>query len=316
MKFSDIRGNSDIVQALCAMVDSGKIPHAMMLHEDDGGGAFSIALAFLDLLYDGNPRISKLIHPDLHFVFPAAAGSISLQYMEKFRPLALETPDFTEAQLNEALGIEGKNSIIAVGEAKHILDALSLSAFEAGYRSVIVYLPEKMNQEAANRLLKMVEEPPEKTIFIFITHAPEKVLQTIASRCQRIRVVPQGRSGVSGASTAESALFTDLMNAMESGDLLEAIETGEGIAALPSRENIKAFCKFATGQLRQIFLLQQGMTSLSDASPDIVRWAGKCRKSFPRQAMGAFDKALRLTERNVNAKIIFTELSGSLYNIF
>lgn len=316
MTFSDIRGNADVCQALCTMVESGKIPHAIMLHEEDGGGAFPIALAFLDRVYDGNPRISKLIHPDLHFVFPTAAGAISLQYVEKFRPLVLENPEFTEAQLNEALGIEGKNSLIAVSEAKHLLDALSLSALEGGYRSVIVYLPEKMNQEAANRLLKMVEEPPEMTLFLLITHAPEKVLQTIASRCQRIRVVPQSTQSAPQLGEAEANLFTDLMNALAARDLLEAIEVGEGIAALGSRENVKAFCKFATGQLRQIFLLQQGMSSLADASEDVQRWAGKCRKSFPRQAMEAFSRALQLVDRNVNAKIIFTELPGSLYTIF
>ena len=173
MTLDQIQGNEDVRRALTGMIESGKVPHAILFHEEDGGGAMPLALAFLEMLFDEHNRIPKLIHPDVHFVFPTAAGSISLQYMDRFRPLMLENPLFTEAEMAEALGIEGKNSLIAVSEAKHLLDTLSLSALEGGYRAVVLYLPEKMNQETANRLLKLIEEPPLQTQFILITHAPE-----------------------------------------------------------------------------------------------------------------------------------------------
>ena len=311
MTFEQIKGNDEVKRALTGMVESGKVPHAILFHEDDGGGAFGLCIAFLQLLFGENNRIPKLIHPDVHFVFPTAAGSISLQYMEQFRTLALENPDFTESQMGEALGIEGKNSMIAVSEAKHLLDTLSLSALEGGYRAVVMFLPEKMNQEAANRLLKMIEEPPVNTEFLLISHSPEKVLQTISSRCQRIRVRPSGRSAATGS--ADAGLLVELMDALIGRDLPAALEAGDRMAALPSRENAKAFCRYAAEMMRQTFLIQQGMSALADGSADAARWAAACKKSFPRQGLEAFGRALSLIDRNVNIKIIMTDLVDRLY---
>lgn len=311
MTFNDIAGNLEIKQALTGMVDSCRVPHAIMFHEDDGGGAFSMAVAFLDYLYGGNPRVSRLIHPDVHFIFPTASKNLSEQYLEPFRKLALENPFFTEEQLNDALGIEGKNLMIAVSEASHLLETLSLSALEGGYRSVVIYLPEKMNQEAANRLLKMIEEPPEKTQFLLITHAPEKVLLTISSRCQRMRISPSAGSQVQ--EYADSGLFDEMMGALIEKNLLKALEVGESVASLPGRENIKGFCKFAAGRMRQVFLLQQGLTALSDGSEDVALWASKCRKTFPRLALDAISRSQQLVERNVNSKIVFADLVNRLY---
>ncbi len=319
MIFSDIRGNDEVKKALLGMVESGRVPHSILFHEDDGGGAFPIVLAFLDLLYSGNPRVSKLIHPDIHFIFPAAASTISQQYMNKFRSLALQNPSFTEGNLNEALGLEGKNSLIAVTEAKHLLEVLSLSAMEGGLRSVVIYLPEKMNQEASNRLLKIVEEPPQNTQFLFITHAPEKVLQTISSRCQRMRIVPPVAGSMSICNTDNSTfdqVLDGIMSALASRDLFSSIEACESVADLPSRENMKAFCRYALSRLRLVFLLQQEMQSLAGACVKEMQWASCCRKSFPRLAMEAFSRASGLIDRNVNSKIVFTDLADRLFTAF
>lgn len=311
MTLDQIQGNEDVRRALSGMIESGKVPHAILFHEEDGGGAMPLALAFLEMLFDEHNRIPKLIHPDVHFVFPTAAGSISLQYMDRFRPLMLENPLFTEAEMAEALGIEGKNSLIAVSEAKHLLDTLSLSALEGGYRAVVLYLPEKMNQETANRLLKLIEEPPLQTQFILITHAPEKVLLTISSRCQRIRVCPPQAAPEAGF--ADEPLFADLMDALMAKDLPAALEVGDRIAALPSRDSAKIFCRGAADLLRRIFLAQQGMTELSSASSRVAGWAAGCRRTFPRQAHEAFGRAISLIDRNVNIKIVATDLVDRLY---
>ena len=169
-----VYGNTEVVAALHLMVESGHVPHALLLHEDDGGGAFPLAINFLEELYGGSPRVQKLIHPDIHFVFPVAGSDkpVSMQFLGKFRELALENPYFFENELYTAIGIEGKQGNISVNEARSILDRLSLSAVEGGYRTVVVYLPEKMNAQAANALLKMVEEPPAKTLFVLITLVP------------------------------------------------------------------------------------------------------------------------------------------------
>lgn len=304
---------SELLHTLCALVDTGKVPHAILLHEEDGGGAVTLALQFLEHLFGEAPggKISKLIHPDVHFVFPTVSSSKAC--LPAWRSLVLEHPDFRQEDLTSALGIEGKTALIAVAEAKEILSTLSLSALEGGYRAVLVYLPEKMNAEAANRLLKMVEEPPAMTQFVFVTHAPEKLLPTIVSRCQRYRVMPDGTENIS-ANPVFAAILQEMLRAAAAKDLLALLSASDKAAALPSRENVAEFCKYASAMLRQLFLQQQGLSALQrPQAEEMAPFASALPKAFPRKALPAFDRAMLLTARNVNLKLIFTELAGSLY---
>jgi len=313
MRFEDIQGNDAVKQALAGMVNSGHIPHAIMFHEDDGGGAMAFCQAFLQLLIPTD-RVARMIHLDVHYSFPIS-GDSSLQYMTAWRELVISNPYFTENQLSEALGIEGKNSLISVSEAKAILDSLSLNAIEGGYRAVVIYLPEKMNAMAANKLLKAIEEPSEKTVFLLITHAPEKVLVTIASRCQNIRIKPTvkaiGRDDLDDPYVRD--LFEDMMTAFTRMDLGTALSLGEKAASLPSREKAKAFCKYASDRLRNVFLIQQGMGVLAGQDPFEAELASKLKKTFPRKASESLSRATMLIERNVNMKILFTDLVDRLY---
>lgn len=322
-----VYGNTEVVAALHLMVESGHVPHALLLHEDDGGGAFPLVINFLEELYGGSPRVQKLIHPDIHFVFPVAGSDkpVSLQFMGKFRELALENPYFFENELYTAIGIEGKQGNISVNEARSILDRLSLSAVEGGYRTVLVYLPEKMNAQAANALLKMVEEPPAKTLFVLITHAPEKVLVTISSRCLHMRVQPLSPEAEREVHARENAsnqmltdLFHDLLEAIVSRDRLKALETGEAVAELKVREQQKSFCRLASEDLRRLFFLQKmpALARVPEGEEDFYkRMAGALKPTFPRRGMAALDRALLLIERNVNQKILFTDLVNQLYSL-
>ncbi len=322
-----VYGNTEVVAALHQMVASGHVPHALLLHEDDGGGAFPLSINFLEELYGGSPRVQKLIHPDIHFVFPVAGSDkpVSLQFMGKFRELALENPYFFENELYTAIGIEGKQGNISVNEARSILDRLSLSAVEGGYRTVVMYLPEKMNAQAANALLKMVEEPPAKTLFVLITHAPEKVLVTISSRCLHMRVQPLSPEAEREVHARENAsnqvltdLFHDLLEAIVSRDRLKALETGEAVAELKVREQQKTFCRLASEDLRRLFFLQKmpALARVPEGEEDFYkRMAGALKPTFPRRGMAALDRALLLVERNVNQKILFTDLVNQLYSL-
>ena len=321
-----VYGNTELVNAFHQMAVSGNVPHAMLLHEDDGGGAFPLVLNFLEELYGGSPRVQKLIHPDIHFVFPVAGPDkpVSLQFIGPFRELLLENPYFFENELYGAIGIEGKQSNISVQEARSVLDRLSLSAVEGGWRTVVMYLPEKMNMQAGNALLKMVEEPPVGTLFLLITHAPEKVLTTISSRCLHLRVqplTPEAEDQVHAQEAAGDAvladLFHDLLNALVEKDLLGALETGEAVAALESRERQKAFCRVAARDLRTLFLLQQKLPALTHLKADeeayYKRMAATLKPAFPRLALACLDRAQLLIERNVNQKILFTDMVNQLY---
>ena len=323
----NVYGNEEIVKALHQMVESGHVPHAMLLHEDDGGGAFPLVLNFLEELYGGNPRVQKLIHPDIHFVFPVAGSDkpVSLQYIVPFRELLQESPYFYENELYSAIGIEGKQAGISVNEARSILERLSLSAVEGGWRTVVLYLPEKMNVQAANALLKMVEEPPRQTLFLLVTQAPEKVLQTISSRCLHLRVQPLSPEADAAVHSKEVAgnavlsdLFHDLLDAVVRKDLLKALETGEAVADLKVREQQKTFFRMASEDLRRLFLLQKSpqLARLPQGEEDYYRRLSSALKpTFPRRALECLDRSLQLLERNVNQKILFTNLVNQLYRL-
>lgn len=307
---------SELLKTLCGMVDSGRVPHALLLHEDDGGGGVPLALQFLEHLYSGNPRVAKLIHPDIHFIFPlilSSGDSVSEQYAKEWRALVQENPSFSEGDLYEALGFEGKNTVISVKEANALLQVLSRYSLEGGYTAVVIYLPEKMNPTAANKLLKILEEPPQQTIFVMVTHAPERLLPTILSRCQLFRVEAAGESASVALRFDDGGLLSALMQALIAKDLGGALEVGEQLAALPSRDSMRAFCRFAAEKMRRVFLVQQGLTVLAGDDHEVRGWASKCKKTFPRKALEALDKASGLIGRNVNQKILFTDLVDRLY---
>ena len=170
----------------------------------------------------------------------------------------------------------------------------------------------------------MVEEPPVGTLFLLITHAPEKVLTTISSRCLHLRVQPLSPEAEEEVHAREAAgdavladLFHDLLNALVEKDLLGALETGEAVAALESRERQKAFCRVAARDLRTLFLRQQKLPALTHVKADeedyYKRMAAALKPAFPRLALSCLDRALLLIERNVNQKILFTDMVNQLY---
>ena len=363
MQLTDVIGNEAARRALEGMAESGRIPGALMFYENDGCGALALAMAFLDGIYGHDRKVSRLVHPDIHFIFPTASSTkvegkvsdlVPEAFIEYWRELVSENPYFLENELSTALGIEGKSSAINVRTANHIISTLSLTPVERGYKAVVIYLPEKMNEQAANKLLKVVEEPPEKTVFLMITHAPDKVIPTISSRCQGIRVLPLEASEVASAlvrdfgkgeeEAAEAAamaggsigvaldylsertdyetwmdIFSDLTEALVARDLSGSLDCGERMAALPSREKQKAFCKFASECLRKIFMTRQGMPGLAVVGEDekefYARVSGKLKASFPRRAAAAFDRAANLIGRNVNQKMVFCDLVDRLFLI-
>ena len=317
--------HKEVLEVLRSMVDASRVPHAILFHQNDGGGAYPLILDFLEYLYGGNPRVGKLIHPDIHYVFPVAGADkpVSQNFIKQWRELLLENPFFLESELYAALGIEGKQSNISVWEARSVLEKLSLSAVEGSWRTVVVYLPEKMNAQAANTLLKMVEEPPQKTLFLLVTQAPEKVLTTIFSRCFFLRLRPLPREeflqvhpGMGESEEEYSNYFHDIMKCVLEKDYLSGMETADALGAMGSREKQKAFCRYSADALRNVFMIQQGLDDLADMREDekpfLQELAAGCRKTFPRFAIGELDGAVTLIERNVSQKILFSDLACRL----
>lgn len=344
MKFSDIVGNGEVVNALVRMVDANRLSHAILLCEEDGGGGLAIAVALAQYVNCASRsggdscgacpschKFGKLIHPDLHFVFPVNTSKdlsdaenkkpISDLFASSFRKLAGENPYFTEAELYDALNIDSKNSVITVNEARSITEKLSLHSNEALYRAIIIYLPEKMNAEAANKLLKLLEEPPAGTLFVMISHKPERLLQTIRSRCQIIQLRPLSKEERSRVSRAESdneeffALMSSLMEAGLAKRVSDTFDIWEAVAAKP-REQQREFCVYAENYIRKMFLTSQGMESISDiqeSKEDHFRTVSKrIRGDFYERAFAALEKTLAAIESNGNPKLIFCDLCNRI----
>lgn len=209
MKFSEVIGQDDAKERLRQMVAENRVPHALMLCGPHGSGKMALALAFASYLLCGHPSAddscgscsqcvmtSKLAHPDLHFSYPvirpSGTGSehkmSSEDFADEWRHLLSQGPYFTMDQWLAAMGAANQQAQMGVGESDVVMRALSLKSSQGGYKVCIIWLPERMNAECANKMLKIIEEPPHKTVFIMVCEEPEKLLDTIKSRAQRIDV--------------------------------------------------------------------------------------------------------------------------------
>ena len=204
MLFQDIIGQERTKQQLRNAVQKGLIPHAQLFTGPEGVGKLQLAIAYAQYLACPNRtnqdacgtcptclQYSKLQHPDLHFVFPIVkneTGDVCDDFIDDFRQLILDKHYFNLDDWHTALGVETKQSLIYEKESSEILRKLSLKAFSDGYKIMIIWQPQKMNATCANKLLKILEEPPQKTIFLLVTEQPDLLLTTILSRVQQVRV--------------------------------------------------------------------------------------------------------------------------------
>ena len=207
MAFEQVIGQQEVRQRLTKMVDEQRLPHAIMLCGPAGCGKLALAVDFAKVLLsqtsDSRPQtanlqamLSKLEHPDLHFTYPTiklpSMGSdhkpVSDDFAKEWHELLMAGPYFTMNEWLEQMGGENQQAIITAGESDELIRKLSLKSSQGGYKVSIVWLPERMNTECANKILKLLEEPPLQTVFLMVCEEPERLLETIRSRVQRIDV--------------------------------------------------------------------------------------------------------------------------------
>ena len=197
MNFSDVIGQEEVQQRLVQMVEEGRLPHAIMLCGPAGSGKMALAVAFASyLLGEDNAMVQKLEHPDLHFTYPtiklpsmsADHKPVSDDFAHEWHDLIMSGPYFTLDEWLRAMRAENQQAIITAGESDDLVRKLSLKSSQGGYKVSIIWLPERMNIECANKLLKLIEEPPTQTVFLMVCEEPDKLLDTIRSRVQRIDV--------------------------------------------------------------------------------------------------------------------------------
>lgn len=375
MPFSEILGHTEIIANLRNMIDSGRMPHAVLFSEKAGYGALNIALSTLEYMFckgekggsscgtcNNCLKVSRLVHPDIHFTFPINVstkiggdkrGDVE-QFYPLWRELVKENPYFGEQQMYKAFGIENKLGTISVAEANAIIRKLSLSSYEGGAKVMLVMFPERMNLEAANKLLKNLEEPQSGTYYFLVSHSPEKIISTILSRCRIVEVPPiepqvlsqalKEKYGMndqeaafwarcSGGSlgkaielierekeqSVEYMVFMDILEKALNKDLAGLIEIWEEAASY-GKEAQKTLCVEGGEILRKIYMMSLGMEELSYASAGerekFKNLSGRIKSDFYRKGYGYLNNAVECIERNVNPKFIFCDLCNRIfYNI-
>lgn len=209
MFFRDIIGQEEIKQRFIRQVREERIPHAQLLCGPEGVGKYPLAIAFARYLSCTNrladdacgkcpscQKFNKLVHPDLHLVFPVIrkknqtsdTAAVSDDYIALWRNFVLSNPYFQINDWIKEMDADNQQAIICTRESDVLFQKITFKSSEGGYKIVVIWLPEKMHVVCANKLLKMLEEPPEKTVFLLVSEAPDMLLQTIQSRVQRINV--------------------------------------------------------------------------------------------------------------------------------
>ena len=204
MLFSNTLGQTHIKNHLLKGIENGRIPHAQLFVGKTGSGILPVALAYAQAILASNhpkgskahencvSKVANLAHPDLHFIFPVNTNQrikknpFSNLFLEDWRDFVSKSPFGSLYDWLAFLGIEKKQGNINVDEAKQMLKSLSLKPYEGGHKVMIIWMADRMNTACANKILKLVEEPPQKTILLLLTPYEEKILGTIQSRCQKL----------------------------------------------------------------------------------------------------------------------------------
>ncbi len=371
MRFADIIGQEELKRHLTRSVDTGRVSHAQLFTGLAGYGTLALAVAYVQYLccrhrHDGDScgecpdcrQIEALAHPDLHLVFPvnkqgkkSGEAMLSDEFLTPFRGLFAERGGYFSPQdwydrLDLGKTLKG---MISAREADEIIRKLSFKSFEADYKVMLVWLPETMNEEASNKILKILEEPWERTVFVLVSEQPDRLLPTILSRTQEVavpRIAPevleqearnrgivdpvQARNMarlaggdllelghlVAGESDAVRKehfdLFCSLMRLSYNDKHLELIGWAEEVAQL-SREQQRAFLRNAARLLRESFMLHAGIREIGYLWGEELAFCTKFAPFVGTQniepLIAEIERAGAQIAQNGNPTIVFTHFA-------
>lgn len=362
MLFKDIIGQDDIKARLIRSVKDGFMPHAQLFCGAEGVGKLPLAIAYAQYLNCENPgaedscgvcpscvKYGHLVHPDLHFVFPVVKKEkreVSDDYIPEWRMQVNSSPYFSYDQWLTSIHAENSQGMIYVKESDAIIRKLNLRIYEGRYKVMIVWLPEKMNEEAANKLLKILEEPTPNTLFLLVSNAPDQLLTTIQSRCQRINVRPIGKQQVEAAlrhnfgldesaaaevahiskgsfvkaletiSTGEEhrfffQLFVEMMRASYSRNIKKIKAVAEELSRV-GREKQKNFLSYCQLMVREYFVSNVHRPELVYLNREEAQFGQRFAPFINERNVEDFVSELELAsrhiEQNVNAKMVFFDI--------
>lgn len=367
--FDNIIGQKEYIASLRTAIDNNRLPHALLISGNEGSGSLALAYAAAQYLicphrHDGDAcgqcpqclQLGKLQHPDVHFVFPVVRkknqkeAPISLDYMSEWRNAFLNNHYLTLNEWTTTSGEENKQAGIFVAEANNIIKTLSVKPFESDYRVMIIWLPEKMNEETANKLLKIIEEPNDMTHFFLVSQEPERIIGTIQSRVQRINLPPIADVDIQQALVSRfncpqdkaidyarmshgsyvEALkllnddeersfyftkFCEMMRLSYAKKLFDMKEWSEELSGI-GRERQKAYLQYAQQMIRENFIMNFNTPSLNYLNESERTFSSRFHAFVNHNNVAGIMDELALAEKdimqNVNAKMVFFDLSLKL----
>lgn len=366
MRYDEVIGQEDIKARLRRQLEEGHVPHAQLFAGPAGCGKLPMALAYASALLCRQPAggeacgqcascrmLAHWAHPDLHFVFPVvkrkgqSGDATSDQYLTEWREQLGESAYFDRLEWLARIHVENQQSLIGVAESDQILRKLSLKSSQGGYKVMVVWLPEQMNVAAANKLLKILEEPPADTAFLLVSNEPERLLPTILSRTQRVDFRPLSqreielalmqRNGLQEADSRavarlcegsytqalaqlrvdkDSALFFDmfvlLMRLSYMRKIKDMHEWAERVADW-GRERQKHFLDYCQRMVRENFVYNFQRPELNYMSRQESEFAVRFARFInERNVIGIMDElalAQRDIEQNVNPRMVFFDFA-------
>ena len=370
MQFKELIGQKEVKSQLLHTAIEGRVSHAQLFLGPEGSGNLAMALAYAQFLVCENKTTTdscgtcpaciksrKLIHPDITFSFPMSPNAkekkkICLDFIADFREAVMENPYLSYNDWVTTMDAENKQGSINTDEAADIVRRLGFKSVEGGYKICILWYPESLNASAANKLLKIIEEPPDQTLFILVAENHEHILSTITSRTQLVKLFSITDEEMCTALVLRHRLSADEARRiahLAGGNYNEALflldeargddynmqflewmryclklrvtdlsKFSEEMAAL-SREQQKVFLQHALHIARECLLLNYGDSTMIRLSPDELesfkKFAPFVNKNNADDFVEEINRAHFHLERNANAKILFTDLSFALHRI-
>ncbi|MFP4620028.1 MAG: DNA polymerase III subunit delta' [Bacteroidales bacterium] len=371
MLFKEIIGQERIKNQLIKTVKDSRIAHAQLFIGPEGSGKLALALAYAQYINCENRgdsdacgtcascrKYKKFTHPDLHFVFPVKKSSEtnpedSDHYINLWRETIMENSYINPRIWYQKLDLENKQGIIPTSESNRVINKLYFKSFEAEYKIMIIWLPERMHQSAANKLLKLIEEPPPKTVFLMITENPDLLLPTILSRTQKIRVPKIDDESLFNAISDHFGLepnkarevvrlsngnyiealhfihtreeekenfqrFVSLMRLCYGRKVVETLDWVEQNASL-GRENLKTFLQYAARMIRENFMMNLNMENIvyfTEEEKTFSRnFSSFVHTNNANRIYNQFNKAYRDIQMNAHIKTILLDLSIQLMKL-
>ena len=318
MNFSQIPGQKDIKTKLLRSVKEERVSHAQLFAGPEGCGSMALALAYARYIscenrtdYDSCGtckscvKYEKLIHPDLHFVFPVIKGKkatdpVSDNYLAEWREFVKKAPYFNLNNWMDFIEVGNAQGMIFASEASEIIKKLSLKTFESDFKIMIIWLPEKMHQATANKLLKMIEEPPDKTLFLLVSEEPDKVIPTILSRCQLVKVPSFNSLDIEKYLINRFNIAVDKaadISRVSNGNITRAIELCENEdSSLANLEHFKSLMRFAW---------KRDIISIINWSEEIAATGREAQKNFISFSLRILRENLMLSLDQLKNSLVF-----------